>query len=183
MTANVNLTSISSISGASPITVTFLMSTLPPGNLAKVYFDFGDNTNKTVSWFASSAPMSAVSSLPFSADIGNIRNYNIVKTFTRSSILNQKTFSVKISAYSMQTFTPTAYAVTIGPVTLNPASSIFGSMRLIKTKYKSKHEMLMILEDQSNSKIYSVLVDPNFDATVISETTYQSLCSLYFGEF
>lgn len=181
MTANVNLTSISSISGASPITVTFLMSTLPPGDLAKVYFDFGDGTNKTVFWFASSAPASSVSSLPFSADIGNIRNYNITKIYTRPSIHNEKTFSVKISAYSVKTFSPTAYNVTVGPITLIPTSSVFGTMRLIKTKYKNENEMLLFFEDQTSGKIYSVIADPNFDASIVTDSTYQTLCSMYFS--
>jgi|GEM_PF-1887591 len=183
MTANVNLTSISAISGTSPITVTFLMSTLPPANLAKVYFDFGDGSSRTVFWFASSAPASAVSALPVSADPGNVRNYNISKTYTRQSILDQKTFTVRISAYSVTTFQPTAYAVPVGPIRLDSASSINGSTtRLIKTRYINKNEMLLVFENQTTGKIYTVIADPNFDSSITSDSTYRSLCAKYFND-
>ena len=164
MTSDVNFTSISAISGLTPITVNFLLSTIPV-DASKLVFDFGDGSKGTVNWFVSSAPTSAISAWPISADIGSIKNYITTKTFTRDSINDPSLYTINISAYDTVSFTPTAYQIEVGPISLKPLSSTdFSDLRIIKTKYINKNKLLMVFEDQISGNIYPVFTDPNFDS-------------------
>ena len=164
MTSNVNFTSISAISGLTPITVNFLLSTLPV-NASKLVFDFGDGSKGTVNWFMSSAPASAVSAWPVSADIGNVKNYITTKTFTRDSINDTALYTVNVSAYNTTSFTPTAYQINVGPIALAPLSSTaFSELRIIKTKYIKQNKLMVVFEDQVSGNVYPVFTDPNFDS-------------------
>ena len=180
MTSNVDFTNILPITGNSPITLNFLLSTIPGDNLAKVYFDFGDSTNSTIFWHASTAPASAVSSLPISADPGNIKNFTIQKTYTRNSIVEPTLFTVSVSAYDTINFTATAYEIEISNIQVPSTSAQFaGNMILLDSKYIGFNKMMLIFEEQSSGKIYSVIADPNFTEDIVNDTEYQALCSLY----
>lgn len=164
MTSDVNFTSISPISGTTPITVSFLLSTLPV-DAYKIDFDFGDGTAETLSWFTSSAEASAVSAWPVSADIGNIKNYITTKTFTRNCSGDYDTYTVNISAYDTISFSPTSYQVAVGPIELKPLSGTdFSELRIVKTKYINKNKLMIIFEDQLSGNVYPVFTDPNFDS-------------------
>jgi len=182
MTADVNLTSISSISGLTPITVNFLLSTIP-ANVSKVYFDYGDGTTENVSWFLSSAATSAVSAWPVSADVGNVKNYITTKTFTRDSIYDKRIYTVNLSVYDTISFTPTAYEINVGPIQINQISSTnFSNLRIIKTKYINKNKMMMIFEDQTSGRVYPVFTDPNFDTSLAIEDLTSVYLTLSSGD-
>lgn len=176
---NVNFASISAISGVSPITVNFLLSTIP-GNISKVYIDWGNNTNQTVSWYFSAVTPATsshfASTLPISADPGNVKNYTITKLFDRPSIFNKRIYNIGISAYDTIGFVPTAYEILIGPILVQSTSSQdFSNIRLIRTKYIDKNKMMLIFEDQNSGKVYPVFTNPNFD----TEIAAQELSSVY----
>lgn len=164
MTSDVNFTSISAISGLTPITVNFLLSTIPV-DASKLVFDFGDGSKGTVNWFMSSAPASAVSAWPVSADVGNIKNYITTKTFTRDSANDPSLYTINISAYDTVSFVPTAYQIEVGPISLKSISATdFSELRIIKTKYINKNKMMVVFEDQISGNVYPVFTDPNFNS-------------------
>jgi hypothetical protein len=176
MTVNANLTSTATISGGSPITVNFILSSLP-ANMSKVYFNFGDDTTQTVSWRVTSVAASSLSTLPISSNASDIRNRIVTKTFTRDSLLQKSIYTVGVSAYSFLTFAPTAYQVTVGPVTV-PAieSTNLSSMKIVKTKYINDNKLMVIFEDQTTGRVYPVFTDPNFNTTTGASTAeYVSL--------
>lgn len=150
-------------SGLTPFTANFILSSLP-ANLSKIVFNYGDNTTDTVIWRTTSIPSSALSTLPISSNPSDLRNQIITKTFTRNSLLEDNIFQVVISAYSVLTFIPTAYNLTIGPITVPKTSATnLKDIKIIKTKYINEHKMAIIFEEQDTGVIYSVLTDPNFD--------------------
>lgn len=176
MTVNVNLTSTATISGESPLTVNFILSSLP-ANLSKAYFDFGDGTTETVAWKFTTVAASSLSTLPISANASDLRNRIVTKTFTRDSLLEKNIYTVELSAYSFSTFTPTAYDITVGPIAVRAIESTkLSSMKIVKTKYINDNKLMVIFEDQSTRRIYPVFTDPNFDTTTgTSSAEYLSL--------
>lgn len=176
MTVNANLTSTTPITGESPITVNFILSSLP-ANLSKILFNFDDGTTELVNWQITAVPSAVVPTLPFSADVNDIRNQIVTKTFARNSLLDKSAYTVTASAYSFLTFTPSAYSIPISGLTVpSTASTNLSSLKIVKTKYIADDKLLTVFEDQTTGNIYPVFTNPNFNTAVDSATaSYLSL--------
>jgi hypothetical protein len=170
MTVNANLTSTTPITGESPITVNFILSSLP-ANLSKIVFDFDDGIFATFKWQNLTIPPAVLSTVPFSANPTDLRNRTISKTFTRNSLLDKTVYNVSASAYSFLTFTPSAYSVTVSGITVQATESTdLSSLKIIKTKYIDDNKLLTVFENQTTGRIYPVFTDPNFNTTSAAAT-------------
>lgn len=175
MTVNANLTSTTPITGESPITVNFILSSLP-ADLSKIVFDFDDGTTRTVQWQNLTIPPAILSTVQFSANPTDIRNRTIIKTFTRHSLLDKSVYNVSTSAYSFSAFTPSTYSVTISGVTVPATESTdLSSLKIIKTKYIDDNKLLTVFENQTTGSIYPVFTDPNFNTTDSATAAYLPL--------
>lgn len=158
-----------SLTASAPFTLIINPSGINCTNkIYKIFYDFGDGTNYTQTFFPSNSTnyISVSGNYPILREPGDPRNYRQIKTYNTSDLIHN--YNIQISAYQFNTSVAYPYTInlrlsspSITPVTGGDLG-FFKDVHLVSTRmYGISNELIYVFESDTPNYILPVSVNWN----------------------
>jgi hypothetical protein len=144
------MTALSTVIGSSPHTVRLSPKNCKPGSfpIDRIDWDFGDGSPiKTITRYSTLTGTDIINTGLFFDDLKDVRNIDVVHTYYRNRDM-YPVFYPSLTCYSANTNTSDACCITIGPISLTPASQ---NVHIVKGRNTLKGNIYAITNTDSNN--------------------------------
>lgn len=152
--------SVDTVSGDSPVTITFNPSAVSAGSfpICRLDWAFDDNSSLTISRLMSAEYSNYFHSSAF-ADPSDPRNVVVTHEFNRNDATHSANYTITLSAFACNTNSVGIKALSLGPINQVNMLNIEGDVHLIENRmFSNDDDLLLVFEGQKSQNNFTVLL-------------------------